>query len=106
MTLNGIKLHATNENINDIDSTIANTAVDGSVHGYFLGSHKQITFATDWISEEDRNKLVEARENKVLLVLDNGEKYNVRFSYSGFEPVYINGERVYNTTITAVEVVT
>src|SRR6056297_2070535 len=106
MTLNGIQIIAKNVRISDIDSTIMNTAVDGSVHGYHFGSHKQISFDVDWLSADDRHTLEDSRSSKVVLVLDTGEKYNVRFSLSDFQEIWIDNEPVYSVSITATEVVT
>jgi hypothetical protein len=106
MTLNGLRIDGKNVRISDIDSTAMNTAVDGSVHGYFWGSHKQISFDVDWLSADDRQTLEDSRTGKVLLVLDTGEKYYVRYSLSEFQEIWIHNEPVYNVSITATEVVT
>jgi hypothetical protein len=106
MTLNGLRIDGKNVRISDIDSTAMNTAVDGSVHGYHFGSHKQISFDVDWLSADDRQTLEAGRTSKVVLVLDTGEKYNVRYSLSDFQKIWIDNEPVYNVSITATEVVT
>lgn len=106
MTLNNLQIDGKNVRISDIDSNIMNTAVDGSVHGYHFGSHKQISFNVDWLSEDDRQILEHSRTGKVLLVLDTGEKYYVRYSLSEFEEIWIDNVPVYNVGITATEVVT
>ena len=106
MTLNNLQIDGKNVRISDIDSNAMNTAVDGSVHGYHFGSHKQISFDVDWLSADDRQILESGRSSKVVLVLDTGEKYNVRYSLSAFEEIWIDNEPVYNVSITATEVVT
>jgi hypothetical protein len=106
MTLNGLQIDGKNVRISDIDSNAMNTAVDGSVHGYFWGSHKQISFDADWLSADDRQTLEAGRTSKVVLVLDTGEKYNVRYSLSEFQEIWIHNEPIYNVSITATEVVT
>ena len=106
MTLSGLQIDGKNVRISNVDSTAMNTAVDGSVHGYHWGSHKQISFDVDWLSADDRQTLEDSRTSKVLLVLDTGEKYYVRFSLSEFEEIWIHSEPVYNVSVTATEVVT
>lgn len=106
MTLNGQQINGKNVRISNVDSTASNTAVDGSVHGYFFGSHKQISFDVDWLSADDRQTLEASRSSKVVLVLDTGEKYNVRISLSDFQETWIDNEPVYNVGITCTEVVT
>jgi len=106
MTLNRLQIDAKNIRISNVDSTVSNVAVDGSVHGYHFGSHKQISFDVDWLSADDRQTLEDSRASKVLLVLDTGEKYYVRFSLSEFEEIWIDDEPVYNVRVTATEVVT
>ncbi|MCK9327099.1 MAG: hypothetical protein M0P69_16520 [Bacteroidales bacterium] len=106
MTLNGLQIDGKNVRISNVDSTAMNTAVDGSVHGYHFGSHKQISFDVDWLSADDRYSLEDSRTSKVLLVLDTGEKYYVRYSLSEFQEIWIDNEPVYNVSITATEVVT
>ncbi|MFA5658496.1 MAG: hypothetical protein WC900_04365 [Oscillospiraceae bacterium] len=106
MTLNGLQIDGKNVRISNVDSTAMNTAVDGSVHGYHFGSHKQISFYVDWLSADDRQTLEDSRTSKVLLVLDTGEKYYVRYSLSEFQEIWIDNEPVYNVSITATEVVT
>jgi len=106
MTLNGQQLDGKNVRISNIDATATNTAVDGSVHGYYFGSHKQVSFDVDWLSSDDRQTLEASRSSKAVLVLDTGEKYNVRFSLSDFQEIWIDNEPVYSVSITATEVVT
>ena len=106
MTLNGLQIDGKNVRISNVDSTAMNTAVDGSVHGYFFGSHKQISFDVDWLSSDDRQTLEDSRSSKVVLVLDTGEKYNVRISLSDFQEIWIDNEPVYNVSMTCTEVVT
>ena len=106
MTLNGLQIDGKEIRISNVDSTAMNIAVDGSVHGYHFGSHKQISFDVDWLSADDRQTLEAGRTSKVVLVLDTGEKYNVRYSLSDFQEIWIDNEPVYNVSITATEVVT
>ena len=106
MTLNGLQIEGKNVRISNVDSTASNTAVDGSVHGYYFGSHKQVSFDVDWLSSDDRQTLEASRSSKVVLVLDTGEKYNVRVILSDFQEIWIDNEPVYSVSITATEVVT
>jgi len=106
MKIGTLNANAKNIRINSIDRTASNTAVDGSVHGYYWGSHKQITFNIDWLSADDRQTLEAARTGKIELVLDTGEKYNVRLSLGEFNEVWIDNEPVYSVEVTATEVVT
>lgn len=106
MTLNGLQIEGKNVRISNVDSNVMNTAVDGSVHGYFYGSHKEIFFDIDWLSTDDRQTLEGSRSSKVVLVLDTGEKYNVRINLSDFQEIWIDNEPVYNVSVTATEVVT
>lgn len=106
MTLNGLQIDGKNVRISNIDNTTMNIAVDGSAHGYYWGSHKQISFEANWLAAADRQTLEGGRSSKVELVLDTGEKYNVRYSLSDFQEIWIDNEPVYNVSITATEVVT
>jgi hypothetical protein len=106
MTLNGMKIEGKNVSISNNDKTTMNQTADGNVHGYFWGSHKEITFDVEWLSADDRQELEESRKTKILLVLDTGEEYNVRIVLSGFQEIWIQGVPVYNVGVTATEVLT
>ena len=106
MTLNGMKIEGKNVSISNNDKTTMNQTADGNVHGYYWGSHKQISFDVDWITASERQRLEESRKTKILLVLDTAEKYNVRIDLSDFQEIWIDGEPVYNVSVTATEVLT
>lgn len=106
MKIGNLNTQGINVRIANVDKTAMNNAVDGSVHGYFFGSHKKITFDLEWLSSDDRQTLEAARTDKVELVLDTGEKYNVRLSLGDFNEVWMDDEPVYSVSVTATEVVT
>jgi len=105
MTINGKAYTSKNVKIENIDSKALNVSMNGGVYGYFFGEHKEISFSVEWLSLQERVNLEEARKEKVLMVLDTGEEYNVRIELAAFEEKWIAGECLYNTTIKAIEVV-
>lgn len=104
MTLNGITLKPINVQINDVEQVSSNTASDGTVYEYFRGSYTEITFDLQYIDADTRELLRAAQSQKCVLVLDTGEKYNVRPRYSAFTEVYTAQDVGYNVSVTCREV--
>jgi len=83
-----------------------NTAVDGSVHGYFFGSHKEWEIKLQLLTDEQKQYIESLRGSKFLFGIDDYKCY-ARFAGNiEWEKVYIKGEWLYSTTLRVVEVVT
>jgi len=84
-----------------------NEAVDGSVYGYYFGQRKEFNLTIDFLSEEDKRALEGLIGQKFEMVLDNGEKYNVRIDGQINWTQYrlANGEYMYTAQLRLIEVV-
>lgn len=108
MTLGTLQLRPTRIQQMTIVKQNLNEAVDGSVYGYFFGKRKRFQIQLDFLSEEQKTSIEEMLGQKVELVLDNGEKYNVRISGNTInwkQTQLISGEYIYSTLLTLEEVI-
>ena len=107
MILDTLNLKPSEMRIETVLKQNLNEAVDGSMYGYYFGERKEIQVKLDFISAEQKKEIEDLATKKFKVVLDTGEKYNMRIANNISWEKYklLDSSYIYSTTLYLIEVV-